>query len=708
MSSSSDDYDSQNPPQRAVTGAKECKQSSEQAVATPSSPRSIAQRATPSHAPRRPRPYTPSASLPKKRSLPAGDIPPAAKQVKITDFFGRAVGAAAFPACISDCRPQHAANERNHAIASVACDPPDTFACGRREAPMTQGCHAPDQPVGQLDAARMKIQLSACPEPNDSSAAAGNGDSVSSLVDFHPDAGAHPQSKQATSTGGVGPTQGAETASGSGPHFWLPDGIVPHEKGKSMECSNPHCPLKGAHKSAPKWVAAMGGQRWCHNCKKPGMFRCDKDMPSRRCAVANCPTTPCCGWPGKPDTHCTRHALTGMVNPQLVNPTTCRFCSRAGCRSYPAWGYPGEGWTRCTQHKRRDMSRRGYVCSHTGCDTRACWSEPGERPTRCGAHRGDGYLPVWRLCSDEDCGAVAKWGIPGEKPSWCTAHRSDEHVRRFGACSHSLCLTVGTFRHPGGSEVYCTYHKEDGMVTFHGQLCLVEGCGYRAQWGPPGQRVQRCSGHALPGHVRSINACSQCQQMCAIRHPQQPDLCRRCFSVIHPRVPLSSERKKVREIAVIEQLKEEMPDRCPDVDWSKAVFDKGIAGGKSRKRPDVYLDCGAWALAFEVDERQHKGRSYGKRKETARKEDLRLDAKKPLWLIRFNPDDFTLRGKHHKSCFYICREKGEDFGKMKVRDKEEWFLRLTVAFEKLEEAATTPPPKTPDGVKEVFLFFDEE
>ena len=67
------------------------------------------------------------------------------------------------------------------------------------------------------------------------------------------------------------------------------------------------------------------------------------------------------------------------------------------------------------------------------------------------------------------------------------------------------------------------------------------------------------------------------------------------------------------------------------------IVGKQIDGGKSKRRPDIFIQLETHCLIVEIDERQHRGYSD----DSARVTDLINDLKDcKLVLIRFNPDAY--------------------------------------------------------------------
>ena len=119
----------------------------------------------------------------------------------------------------------------------------------------------------------------------------------------------------------------------------------------------------------------------------------------------------------------------------------------------------------------------------------------------------------------------------------------------------------------------------------------------------------------------------------------------------------------------------------PDVPWS---FDKCIAGGSSRRRPDAFAHLGTHALSIEVDENAHAGDAYSCVCENRKMMEHFQDAGNvPHSFIRFNPDAYVDHaGVKRKSCWGKTPKTQEP--RVAPRQENAWrgrleTLRVTIA-----------------------------
>ena len=128
------------------------------------------------------------------------------------------------------------------------------------------------------------------------------------------------------------------------------------------------------------------------------------------------------------------------------------------------------------------------------------------------------------------------------------------------------------------------------------------------------------------------------------------------------------------------------------------IFDRIIEGGCSRRRPDVFIECGTHSVIVECDEKQH--RSYLQTCENRRTMELFTDlGNRPVVMIRFNPDSYD--GKRNGS----FREDILESSERVLTALPEWKRRCSVLRDTLERALVTVPTREVDEIR---LFFDIE
>ncbi len=128
--------------------------------------------------------------------------------------------------------------------------------------------------------------------------------------------------------------------------------------------------------------------------------------------------------------------------------------------------------------------------------------------------------------------------------------------------------------------------------------------------------------------------------------------CLRCFIYKFPESKIIRDYG-TREAKVTEFIKKEFKNL-------NITYNKTIDGGCSKNRPDIFIDCLTHSVIIEVDENQHKAKSYTPECEIQRVNNLFTDlADRPIIFIRFNPDSYTnSKNKLIKSCFEYTEYKG--------------------------------------------------
>jgi hypothetical protein len=152
---------------------------------------------------------------------------------------------------------------------------------------------------------------------------------------------------------------------------------------------------------------------------------------------------------------------------------------------------------------------------------------------------------------------------------------------------------------------------------------------------------------------------------------------------------------KTKERAVVEYVMSHFPKFM----W---VADSRVAGGCSRRRPDLMLDLGYQVVVIEVDENQHV--TYDCSCQNKRLMQISQDVNhRSVIFIRFNPDDYTNdTGDSVTSCW---AQNGNGIMVVKKSKKKEWDSRLERLREQVEYW-TNPENMTEKTVETVELFYD--
>jgi Holliday junction resolvase len=247
---------------------------------------------------------------------------------------------------------------------------------------------------------------------------------------------------------------------------------------------------------------------------------------------------------------------------------------------------------------------------------------------------------------------------------FCAKHKENDMINVKGrscAGKHadgSACTKQPVFNRPGESHGrFCVKHKENEMVNVVNPACITLHC------------TTRSSNKAYKGH------------------------CYRCFINTYPDNTIVRNHK-TKERSVSDFVRSSYPDLT-------IAFDQRIADGCSRRRPDIFVDMGAYVLVVEVDENQHE--AYICSCENRRIMELFQDAgNRPLVMVRFNPDQyFNQKNKSVPSCWGHTKDKGLSI--VKPGKTAEWAQRLATLKTTLNLVIAQG---TDSEVRVIHLFYD--
>ena len=361
------------------------------------------------------------------------------------------------------------------------------------------------------------------------------------------------------------------------------------------------------------------------------------NVKSKRCQYENCTTIPIFGKPGDNRAiYCSKHKSLGYVN--VKN----RRCHHENCTSRPSFGKSGSNKAiYCSNHK-----LLGYIdvkskrCQHENCTTIPIFGKPGDnKAIYCSAHKLHGYIDVKnRRCQHENCTTVSIFGKPeSNKAIYCSAHKLHGYIDvKNRRCQHENCTTGPIFGEPGSNKaIYCSEHKLHGYIDVKSRKCLHENCNTRANYNRPGYSSEYCAKHKttrmlinpLKYGKDDVKECTYC--LAKIHYYE--DYCHSCkqFNILGQTVKTHA---KELEIKVLLEEK-----------FDSAIFnhDKTVSGGCSRKRPDFLLTAKWGNIVLEVDEFQHKRKTYPCTCEISRMKEIYFDCGvENLLFIRYNPDNY--------------------------------------------------------------------
>jgi hypothetical protein len=256
-------------------------------------------------------------------------------------------------------------------------------------------------------------------------------------------------------------------------------------------------------------------------------------------------------------------------------------------------------------------------------------------------------------------------------------------------CLQKDCEVTPKFNYDGKKNgIYCYQHQLENMVNVLSKKCLEKDCRMNPIFNYEGKTIGiYCSQHKLKNMIDVCHKkCKECNTTSTSNNKYR-GYCLRCFIYKFPNEKISR-NYKVKEIHMTDFLKEIFKDQV-------MIFDK-IAGGCSRRRPDVYIDKFTHVLIIECDENQHRDTSC----ENMRTMELFQDfGNRPVVFIRFNPDEYILDGKKITSCWWL---NGHGIMVIKKSKQKEWGERIKILNEQIDYWTKNPSEKT---VEIVELFY---
>jgi hypothetical protein len=414
-------------------------------------------------------------------------------------------------------------------------------------------------------------------------------------------------------------------------------------------------------------------KRFCKTHKDPDMI----NLAGQKCSYVDpdtdlrCSTQPKFGRPDEKERYCDVHRDLDMEN---LNCTKCCYVdpkTSIRCSTQPSFGRPGEKDLFCGSHKDPDM----VDVTHHKCEQQSCMLQPTfnyeteKRPRFCEEHAEEGMINIIRpYCSGtmpngSMCPTTPSFGWEADgKKLCCKSHKAAGMVHLnsllcpFICDDGKYCHTLAIFAWKADDEEwFCDKHKTPGMVDVKNKHCINDWCDTQV------------SNKAYEGY------------------------CFRCFILQFPDRPVAF-NYKTKEKRVQEYITEHFPELT-------VTSDKKVWGGCSRRRPDIFIDMGPYAIIVEIDEDQHS--SYDTTCEHRRLMELHEDVgHKDLVFIRFNPDGYkNAQGVKIPSCWHI---NSRGLCVLKQECIRDWNNRLRTLRDRISYWEANTPDKT---LTLEFLYF---
>lgn len=421
-------------------------------------------------------------------------------------------------------------------------------------------------------------------------------------------------------------------------------------------------------------------------------------MRQKQCAETGCLKQPSFNLPTESQgLFCYSHSKDGMVD--VKNPK----CAYSDCAKFPSFNASTEKKGRfCVTHKEEGMiDVKNKRCAEVACTKQPYFNFPLQKKGLfCGLHRIEGMVNVVsKSCAEADCSTQPTFNLPTEKYAlYCAVHKTMGMVDvKNYRCVEDGCNVRAKYNAPSATcAIYCTAHKKDGMIHVMIKRCVENDCSKMANFNFEGITTPLyCSLHKKDSMIDVLNpVCLAMHCSTRVSNVLYKNYCVNCFINLYPDETISRQYK-IKEKHYTDIIKETFPDIA-------ATYDRRIQGGCSLRRPDFFVDLGAFTLHVEIDEFDHRYRDTTC--ETAKINDTFTDlADRPMVLLRTNPDAYIdEKGVQQKGCFKPHKKTGI----LIVADKIELKKRTDLMVERirywLERAENNDPPTEPITIEYQF------
>lgn len=233
---------------------------------------------------------------------------------------------------------------------------------------------------------------------------------------------------------------------------------------------------------------------------------------------------------------------------------------------------------------------------------------------------------------------LPSYNYDGLKPAFCSNCKEPDMVNvRLKKCG---CGTIASFNYINLQPLFCKKCKEPDMIELRGIKCMCEK--HYASFNFEGIPVKYCSLCKKDG-MRCLNIKKCNNDGCFVEgNKKYKNYCTYCFQHLFPLDPLTFQiRCKTKEIAVRDFINSNFEGFYHD-----KTLEYGGCDCSNRRRIDHRKLINNTLLCIETDENQHK--SYSKKDEEDRYNDLLTTFTSKYIFIRFNPDSYN--DKNGKKC----------------------------------------------------------
>ena len=374
---------------------------------------------------------------------------------------------------------------------------------------------------------------------------------------------------------------------------------------------------------------------YCFQHKKENMV----NIKSKPCIFENCKILPVFNFENETCAlYCSSHKLPNMIN--IKN----KICNFENCKTQPNYNFADEkNGIYCSLHKLPNMIIvTNKKCKYEKCNKSPICNYEGETILLyCGEHKLKNMVNIKsKKCEFIGCKTLPNYNYVGEiTPIYCFEHKLENMLDiKHKTCNFENCKLRPNFNYSNEKKgLYCYEHKLENMSDVTHKTCNVENCKIRPNYNYEGEITPiYCAEHKLENMIDIIGHTKCKANFCLGSRPNKKykGYCCNCYQNLFPLDPLSYQiRSKTKEIATRDYINENFEGFQHD----KPLY-TGNCECTNRRRIDHRILIGNTLLCVETDENQHK--SYNKKDEEIRYDDLYMLHSGKFVFIRFNPDKY--------------------------------------------------------------------
>ena len=292
-----------------------------------------------------------------------------------------------------------------------------------------------------------------------------------------------------------------------------------------------------------------------------------------------------------------------------------------------------------------DVNNRNKVCLMENCKVRATFNLDGLKPEYCVIHKTEEMINTdAKRCEVDECTSQPTFGYEDDIATRCKEHILDDMIDvRSVLCEVEECKTQAHYGFD--TKIRCGKHKSEGMeIVYKTQICNEENCKKVSCYGFENRKQEKCYTHRLENMINVKSRRCEIDDCNIIIGKKYKPYCIKCFIKLNPEAIITIEYK-TKENAFVLPIKKK---------YTNCLIDKEISC-LSKHRPDIFISLKTHNIIVEIDENQHSAIYYNKENEAKRLECFKLAWNKPLFIIRFNPDNYRVGKELFRSCFKYNR-----------------------------------------------------